>query len=142
MLTIRRDPVPGMRAKLTARFEPSAATNESDPSGWSEPIAFSAMADSSGTVIQRTADHAGLIRRRRQHGARAVDQNGRNAGPAAEIAHDLRHPVEIDAGDNDGILAGGDGRYRIGRHHDRQLGGLANRKSLKTKPRVSTAFLK
>ena len=54
-------------------------------------------------IVERTADHAGLIGRRRQHGAGAVDQSRRNAGPAAEIAHDLRHPVEIDAGDDDGI---------------------------------------
>ncbi len=50
MLTIRRDCVPGMRAKLTARFEPSVAANESDPSAWSEPIALSAIADNSGTL--------------------------------------------------------------------------------------------
>jgi hypothetical protein len=50
MLTIRRDCVPGIRAKLTTRSEPSAATNDSDPSACSEPIAFSAIADNSGTV--------------------------------------------------------------------------------------------
>src|SRR5216683_2083267 len=51
MLTISRDPVPAMRAKLTARFEPSTATKESDPSAWSESIAFAAMADSNGIRI-------------------------------------------------------------------------------------------
>ena len=46
-------------------------------------------------------------------------------GPAAEIAHDLRHPVEIDAGDDDGIRVAVDGGDRIGRHHDRLLLDLA-----------------
>ena len=92
------------------------------PRGLSEPSAFSAIADNSGTRIQRPADHAGLVRRRRQHGSGAVDQHGRNAGPAAEIAHDLRHPVEIDAGENDRIRIPVDGGYRIGRHHDRLVG--------------------
>ena len=50
MLTIRRDPVPAMRTKLTSRFEPSAARNEVDPVSWSEPIALAAIADKSGTL--------------------------------------------------------------------------------------------
>src|SRR4030081_179277 len=48
MLTISRDPVPAMRAKLTARFEPSTATKESDPSVSSESIAFAEMCDGIG----------------------------------------------------------------------------------------------
>jgi len=79
MLTISRDPVPAMRAKLTARFH-------------------------------------------------AIDQNRRNAGAAAEIAHDLRHPVEIDAGENDRIRICIDGGDRIGRHHDRVVGKLGEQK--------------
>ena len=50
MLTTRRDWVPGMRTKWTMRFEPPPSANESDPSGWSEPITFSATADNSGKV--------------------------------------------------------------------------------------------
>ena len=50
MLTIRRDRVPGMRAKLAARFEPSGAVNEIDPLAASEASAFSATADNSGMV--------------------------------------------------------------------------------------------
>ncbi len=65
--------------------------------------------------IQRPADHAGFIRRRRQHDAGAVDQHRRNARAAAEIAHDLRHPVQVDAGDDDGIGIVADRGYRIGR---------------------------
>jgi len=47
-------------------FRAVGAVNESDPSGCSEPIALSAM----GTIAEwypAPGDHAGLIRRRRQH---------------------------------------------------------------------------
>ena len=42
--------MPEIRAKLSARFEPSTATNESDPFSASELSAFSAIADNSGMV--------------------------------------------------------------------------------------------
>jgi len=48
MLTIRRDWVPGMRAKFTMRREPSAATKPTDPLSLSELIALSAIEASSG----------------------------------------------------------------------------------------------
>ena len=50
MLTMSRESVPAIRTKSTVRFDPSAATNERDPSAWSEPTAASAMADNSGIV--------------------------------------------------------------------------------------------
>ena len=125
MLTISRDCVPEMRAKLIARLEPSDAVNESEPVGASELSAFSAIADISGTDVQRPADHAGLIRRRGDDDAGAVDQQRRNSRPPAEIGHDLRQPVDIDAGDDDGIFLGIDGGHRIGRHHHRPAVGLA-----------------
>jgi len=110
-----------------ARFDPSAATKDSDPSSRSDVSAVSAIAASSGT-LSRAADHAGLIRRRRQHGPYAVDQHRRDPGAAAEIAHHLRHPVEIDAGENERMRVGVDGRYRIGGDHRRLVGGLGEQK--------------
>ena len=50
MLTIRRDLVPGMRAKLTRRRESSAATKDTDPLSLSELIALSATEASNGIV--------------------------------------------------------------------------------------------
>jgi hypothetical protein len=50
ILTIRRDWVPAIRAKRSARLEPSAAVNDSDPCVSVESIACSAIADNSGTV--------------------------------------------------------------------------------------------
>src|SRR6266516_1332292 len=69
-----------------------------------------------------------MVRLRRQDHARAIDQHGRNAGAAAEIAHDLRHPVEIYAGNDDCILLAIDRRYRIGGHHVRSLAGFGEQK--------------
>src|SRR6202012_5055081 len=42
---------------------------------------------------------------------------------AAEIAHDLRHPVQADTGDDNSVRILPDGRHRIGRYDDRQVGG-------------------
>ncbi len=49
MLTIRRDCVPGICAKFTVRFEPSAAMNATDPDGAPETNALCVIADKSGT---------------------------------------------------------------------------------------------
>src|SRR4051794_22928360 len=68
--------------------------------------------------------HAALVRGRGQYGAYAVDHRRRNAGPATEVAHDLRHPVKIDSGKDDGISFAIDGGYRISGHHDRVVGEL------------------
>src|SRR3954465_15876935 len=81
-LTIRRDCVPGMRAKLMARLEPSVALKDSEPVSELALRALYVMADSSGTlaggrptpVAGGRADHAGLVGRPRQHDAAAVDQ--------------------------------------------------------------------
>ncbi|MHC2518120.1 hypothetical protein ACVMHW_004002 [Bradyrhizobium diazoefficiens] len=54
-----------------------------------------------------------------QHGARAVDQHGGDAGATTEIAHDLRHPVEVDGGEHDGIGDAAEGGHRIDRHDGR-----------------------
>src|SRR6476661_6167825 len=54
----------------------------------------------------------------------ALSTNTAEIPAAAEIAHDLRHPVEIDAGNDDRILLTIDRRYRIGRHHDRPVAGF------------------
>src|SRR3979490_2843003 len=88
------------------------------------------------------ADHAGLIRRRRQHGYRAVDTHGRNSGPAAESAHDLRYPVEIDGGENDGIRLFVDGGYRIGRDHDRTVGKPGEQEVAKDQGAARSRLLK
>src|SRR6476660_9560597 len=123
MLTTSHDCVPGMRTKWTMRFEPSPSVNESDPSSWSEPITFSATADNSGTVSCgrpiMPAWSAGAART-----TPALSTNTAEIPAAAEIAHDLRHPVEIDAGNDDRILLTIDRRYRIGRHHDRPVAGF------------------
>ena len=65
-------------------------------------------------MIERMADHAGLVRRCCEHGADAVDQHRRDARAAAEIAHDQRHPVEIDGRDDEGVFVLIDRGDRIG----------------------------
>ena len=81
-------------------FEPSTAVNESNPSGASDVSAFSAIADNSGMLSSGRPTHAGLVGRRCQHRAGAVDQDGRDAGRPARLLMMLRHPVETDGGEN------------------------------------------
>ncbi|MGY3645566.1 hypothetical protein ACVWW2_000857 [Bradyrhizobium sp. LM4.3] len=71
-------------------------------------------------VVERTTDRAVLVGRCRQHGAGAVDQDGGDAGAAPQIAHDLRHPVEVDGGKHDGIGYAAEGGHRVNRHHGRR----------------------
>ena len=103
MLTIRRDCVPAMRAKLTARLEPSAAVNESEPLSGSELSAFSAIADNSGMLSSgrpiMLAWSGGAASTVPALSTSTAEMPGR----PPRLAHDLRHPVEIDAGDHDGI---------------------------------------
>ena len=55
-----------MRAKLMLRFEPSVATHENDPRGWSEPHRpFSDRRPVSG-MVSSGWPITGLVRRRRQ----------------------------------------------------------------------------
>ena len=76
--------------------------------------------------IDGTADQTGKIVGRGENGALAVDHDGGEAGVAGKPRHALRHPVQRDAGDDDGILLGIDGRYGVGRHHHRYVGLLGD----------------
>ena len=116
METIRRASVPGMRAKQAPRLVPSAAMKETEPFCSSELSAFSAIADSSGMVLSGRPIMLAWSVGAASTVPVAVDKHSRNARLAAEIAHHLRHPVEVDAGDDDGIDPSVDRRDRIGCH--------------------------
>ena len=109
----------------------------------SESIACSAMADNSGTVSSARPIRLGLSSGAAITIPALSIKTAEMPGRPDEIAHDLRHPVEIDGGDDDRIP----NRCRwpkpdrppitIGRSV-----AIANRKSLKTKLWPSRAFLK
>ena len=91
---------------------------KASPCGWSERSGPARpSADNSGDGVKRTSDHAGLVRRRRQHYAGAVDQHGRQAGRPPRLLHDLApSSPRLTAATTIASLSSIDRRYRIGSH--------------------------
>jgi hypothetical protein len=123
MLTIRRDCVPTGETQRALRAIGGRERHRAGRLVVAQRLLGNRRHQRDG--VERVADQAGMIRWSGDHHPGAVHQHGRHAGLAAEIGHDLRQPVDVDAGDHDGILLRIDRRHRIGGHHHRPAVGPA-----------------
>ncbi len=123
MLTISRDCVPGIRAKLDDALRIIGCHKRDRTFILFGVERLLRDRGQQRDAVQRPADHAGFIRRRRQYRTCGVNQRRRNPRTAAEIAmiFDIQFrliPATITASESSRM-----GIHRIGRHHDRPVGG-------------------